>query len=144
MMAMEFADELLRMIRVDQRVRARSFHEARYAPCPYGVQVRLPTGALVFLQTVTAPPTGTVSRPDTGEPAPVSEPMELPEEGPTELADVERWLARLITTDRSPRIEEVRLFQNRRGRAAIPHGLHLRLHSGGQAWIYVRRSGLRY
>lgn len=136
-MASEFADELLRMIRVDQRVRARPFAEAGY-PCPAGVQVRLPTGALLHLQVVTAPYTDALPRPDTGAPPPQTEPVELPEEGQTELVAVERWLARLITTDQSPQIEAVELFQDRRGRVSIPHGLAIRMHSGARAWIYFR------
>lgn len=136
MIASEFAEELLRAVRVYGQARARTFTEADY-PLPHGVEVMLPSGARIYLQTVTDPSSAT--GPPTGPAVPPMEPVELPAEGPTELAAVERWLGWCLTGHQSPWISSVVLFQNRpRGRHGIPHGLTVHAHSGARAWVYFR------
>ncbi|MFF9265858.1 hypothetical protein [Streptomyces longwoodensis] len=135
MTAEEWAAELLRVIRVDGQGRARSFAEAGY-PLPWGVELALPTGAVVYLQAVADPSGG--ARPAPGAGVPQAERVELPAEGPTELAAVERWLAWCLSA--SPRIGAVALFQHRRGRTSIPHGLAARTATGARLWVYVRHA----
>lgn len=139
MNAEEWAGELLRVIRAEGGGRARTFAEAGYA-LPWGVELWLPTGARIYLQTPTDPSAAT--GPPTGRAAPPPEPVELPAEGPTELVEVERWLGWCLTTGaRSAWIERVVLFQDRpRGRHAIPHGLTLHAHSGARLWVYFRHA----
>jgi hypothetical protein len=132
--AKEWAAELLWAIRA-QGGQARTFAEADY-PLPWGVELRLPTGALIYLQTPVDP--SQAHRPPQGPVAPAMEPVELPQEGPTALADVERWLGWCLTASQSTWIESVELFQHRRGRFGIPWGLHVRAHSGARMWIYFR------
>lgn len=137
MQAERFARELLTWICADQQVRARSFEDAGYTECPHGVELWLPSRAVVYLQAVgTAAPGGPVR----GEALPVTEPAALPPEGPTELAAVERWLRWRITAARSAEISKVSLFQSRTGRNAIPHGLAVTFHSGARVWLYFRHA----
>lgn len=138
MIAAEWADELLRVIRVYGQGRARTFAEAGY-PLPYGVELTLATGARIYLQTVTDPSAAT--GPPTGPAVAPMEPVELPAAGPTELAAVERWLGWCLTGHQSPWIERVELFQDRRpGRHGIPHGLTVHAHSGARMWVYFRHA----
>ncbi|MEV6399962.1 hypothetical protein AB0M39_35110 [Streptomyces sp. NPDC051907] len=139
-----FADALLEWICADGQVRARTFADAGYTGAPFGVELWLPTGAVVYLQTVGAGPPGNgradADAPVYGGELPLREPVALPTEGPTELAAVERWLAWRITTGRSAEIASVGLFQSRNGRASIPHGLAVAFHSGAKAWVYLRHA----
>jgi len=136
--ATEWADELLRVIRVYGQGRARTFAESGY-PLPAGVELTLPTGARIYLQTVTDP--SAAHRPPDGPAVPPMAPVELPAQGPTELAAVERWLGWCLTGHQSPWIESVRLFQNRPpGRHGILHGLTVHAHSGARAWVYFRHA----
>ncbi|MFE2934855.1 hypothetical protein [Streptomyces sp. NPDC059278] len=139
-----FASGLLSWICAEPQVRARSFEEAGYTECPFGVELWLPSGAVVYLQAVGADAPG--HRPGTplppvhGDPLPVSKPVALPGEGPTEMAAVERWLRWRITTGQSAEISRVSLFQNRNGRNAVPYGLALTFHSGARVWLYFRHA----
>jgi hypothetical protein len=135
--AEEWAGELLRVIRAYGQGRARTFAEAGY-PLPWGVELTLPTGARIYLQTVTDPSDS--DHPPTGPVAPAMDPVELPAEGPTELAAVERWLGWCLTGHQSAWIREVELFQARRGRRSVPHGLAVKAHSGARMWIYFRHA----
>lgn len=138
MIAEEWADELLRVIRVYGQGRARTFAEAGY-PLAWGVELWLPNGARIYLQTPTDP--SAASGPPTGPAVAPMAPVELPGEGPTELAAVERWLGWCLTGNQSTWIERVDLFQNRpRGRHGIPHGLAVRAHSGARMWVYFRHA----
>lgn len=137
MIAEEWAAELTRVIRVYGRGRARTFAEAGY-PLPWGVELTLPTGAVVYLQTPVDPSGAT--RPPQGPAVAPMEPVELPGEGPVELAAVERWLGWCLTGSQPAWIASVALFQHRRGRVGIPHGLAVRAHSGARAWVYFRHA----
>lgn len=139
MNAEEWAAELLRAVRAHAQPgqAARPFTEAGY-PLPWGVELRLATGALIYLQATADPSAGTGPPPDAA--VPCMEPVELPQEGPTELAAVERWLAWCLTHGPSTRIASVELFQHRRGRVSIPHGLSARARCGARAWVYVRHA----
>lgn len=126
------------MIRVYGHGQARTFAEAGY-PLPWGVELTLPAGARIYLQTPTDPSSAT--QPPTGPAVRPAEPVELPASGPTELAAVERWLGWCLTGPQSAWIERVDLFQNRRpGRHGIPHGLAVRAHSGARMWVYFRHA----
>lgn len=140
MIAREFAVELLAAVTEHGNLPARTFAEAGYTPCPHGVELTLPTGARLYLQAVTAPCTELTPGPVEGPPVAAWPPVELPLTGLTGLAGVERWLAFCLTASRSTRISEVRVFQDRRGRVAIPHGLAVRFHSGDRAWVYIRHA----
>lgn len=141
---MRFAETLLHWVRADQQVRARSFADAGYTACPLGVELWLPTRAVIYLQVVGA--LSLAQRADsedlmvTGAPPPLVPPVTLPTEGPTDLAEVERWLAWRITGALSAEIATVRLFQDRTVRGSIPHGLAITFHSGARAWIYFRHA----
>lgn len=139
-----FASHLLAWLSADPQVRARSFQEARYTPCPYGVELGLPSGAVVYLQVVGRAAPGIVST-GTAAPsvppaprAPAAEP--LPTEGPVELAAVERWVAAHITAGGSAEIADVVMFQNRTGRRSVPHGLTVTFHTGARCWVYFRHA----
>lgn len=136
MIAEGWAAELLRAIHADGQGQARTFAQADYA-LPWGVELTLPTGARIYLQTPTDPTAAPL--PCAGPPPPRMEPVTLPTQGPTPLADVELWLGAALTTGQSPWIAGVDVFHARRGRRpAVPWGLAVRAHSGARAWVYFR------
>lgn len=144
MRPVRFADSLLAWICADQQVRARSFADAGYTEAPYGVQVWLPTGAFVHLQTVgVAAPGDYYSSPETpvtGPVLPETHPVTLATTGQTHLTSVERWLAWRITAGRSAEISQLALFQDREGGGAVPHGVAVRCYSGAKLWVYFRHT----
>lgn len=138
----EFAAALLEWICADGAGRARTFADAAYTDAPHGVQLALPSGAVVFLQVVgrAAPGIRVDHSPVHADPPPVTAAPELPTSGLTELAEVERWLVWRITHARSTQIKTVGVFHGRTGRRAIPHGLQVDFHSGARAWVYFRHA----
>ncbi len=119
-------------------MRARPLAKAGYGDCPCGVEVWLPSGAVLYLQAVTTAPSPTARPTAAGEWLAVEE-VVLPQEGPTELALVERWLAWRIAGAGADRVEGVELFQaGPRRPTSVPYGLALWLRGGGRAWVYVR------
>lgn len=142
-----FVSLLLSWICADQQVRARSFAEAGYGACPFGVELWLPTRARVYLQAVGRSP---VAAPGAdsgsaqiveGEALPEAEPVELPTDSATPLALVERWLAWRITTGRCPEIKTVEPFQEReKAGGAVVHGVGVRCWSGARLWVYFRHA----
>lgn len=138
-----FAPFLGELVAADgQDTAAVALADVGYTACPYGLVLRVPSGALVYLQVVTVSSTGhsvcVPERPVHG-PAPVrmSE-VVLPGAGLTALTNVERYLGALLTGPQCAEVRGVELFADRERPGAVPHGLTVWFHCGERAYVYAR------
>lgn len=135
-------DHLLALVAADaQPTDARTFTDCGYTQTPYGLVLRLPTGALVYWQTVaTAWPGDDYGKPEQPAhgppPTPLSMPV-LPTAGITRMVQVERYAGALLTSG-DTEVASVALYADKPKPGAIPYGLTVRFHNGSVIYLYAR------